>query len=223
MDTPYRAFDIKHKMLRFDSQRIRHKNAPHTGDRFVIVCFNTDLNYKYKSDEWVKDRGDQRSLRLKREYCDREEEYLTSRNADTEREVLLKLLAQSKYKLLLKDNSTDGGNSKYDDNGGRFMSFGATASRELQQEREARGIFSKFEKNKNNQIYAALYKAVREYLNALAPDDNFFGLNERSLYQSCVIAKNSQCVWRVDKKSLGGAVLTTLGDFTGGELLLADD
>ena len=71
--------------------------------------------------------------------------------------------------------------------------------------------------------YAALYKAVREYLNALAPDDNFFGLNERSLYHACIIAKNSQCVWHADKKNLGGAVLTTLGNFTGGELLLADD
>lgn len=219
---PHNSFDIKHKMLRFDSQRVKHKNAPHTGDRFVIVCFNTDLNYKTETEEWWKDRGDQRSLRLKQEYCDRKEEYLPLRNADAEREVLLHLLKQSRYKTLLKDNSTEGSNSKYDENGGRFMSFGVTASRELQQERMARGVFSKFEKNKNNQIYAVLYKAVREYLNALAPVDNFFGVSENAMYHSCIIAKNSQCVWHTDRLNLGGAVLTTVGDFTGGELLLAE-
>ena len=89
---PHNSFDIKHKMLRFDSQRVKHKNAPHTGDRFVIVCFNTDLNYKTETEEWWKDRGDQRSLRLKQEYCDRKEEYLPLRNVDAEREVLLHLL-----------------------------------------------------------------------------------------------------------------------------------
>ena len=69
-------------------------------------------------------------------------------------------------------------------------------------------------------IYFLLYKAVRDYINALAPVDNFFGMEHDSLYHACIIAKNSQCVWHVDKNNLGGAVLTTLGDFTGGELLI---
>jgi hypothetical protein len=214
------SHDIKHKLLRFDSQRVQHKNAPHEGNRFVLVFYNTDINYKTKSPEWLKDRGDQRSLRLHREYHDREAEELPTKNADAERDALLQVLSTKKYKSLSKDNSTDGGNRKYDDNGGRFISFGVTASRELQKEREAKGIFSKFEKNKNNHIYFLLYKAVRDYINALAPVDNFFGMEHDSLYHACIISKNSQCVWHVDKNNLGDAVLTTLGDFTGGELLI---
>ena len=58
---------------------------------------------------------------------------------------------------------------------------------------------------------------MRDYINALAPVNNFFGMEYDSLYHVCIIAKNSQCVWH---KNLGGAVLTTLRDFTGGELLV---
>ena len=187
-----------------------------------MVFYNTDLNYKNKSDTWLRDRGDQRSLRLKNEYQDKEAEQLPVRNADVQRNELLKILSKKQYKLLQKDNSTSGGHPKYDENGGRFISFGVTVSREGMEERESRGIFSKFEKNNNNQSHFLLYKAVCNYINTLSPVDNFFGMKKDSLYHACIISKNSQCVWHRDKYNLGGAVLTTLGDFRGGELLVRD-
>ena len=138
---------------------------------------------------------------MHREYHDREAEELPTKNADGERDALLQVLSTQKYKSVSKDNSTD------DDSGGRFISFGVTASRELQKERETKGIFSKFEKNKNNHVYFLLYKAVRDYISALAPFDNFFGMEHDSLYHACIIAKNSQCVWHVDKNNLGVGVV----------------
>ena len=40
------AYGIRHRVVRADTASWLHKNAPHTGARYVIVLYNKDLNYK---------------------------------------------------------------------------------------------------------------------------------------------------------------------------------
>ena len=43
----YRTYDVRHCLLQADTTRLLHHNAPHrAGDRYAIVLFNKDLNYK---------------------------------------------------------------------------------------------------------------------------------------------------------------------------------
>ena len=82
--------------------------------------------------------------------------------------------------------------------------------------REARGLVTRATVNANNRTYAALYQALRAYLDALAP--GLFG--PTGTYHACIVSKNSQCVWHCDKSNIGHAALTALGEFEGGELLI---
>ena len=43
----YPIYSIRHRLVQADTKRLLHRNAPHRdGDRYVIVLFNKDLNYK---------------------------------------------------------------------------------------------------------------------------------------------------------------------------------
>ena len=42
----YDSYDIHNRLLQADTTNLLHKNAPHVGDRCVIVLFNKDLCYK---------------------------------------------------------------------------------------------------------------------------------------------------------------------------------
>ena len=54
-------------------------------------------------------------------------------------------------------------------------------------------------------------------MDALAP--GVFG--SASTYHACIVSKNSQCRWHLDKSNIGHAAPTALGDFKeGGELLI---
>jgi len=51
---------------------------------------------------------------------------------------------------------------------------------------------------------------------------NLFGTTSSHQFQSCIVAKNSQCEWHTDKYNIGHACFTALGDYTGGELLVEE-
>ena len=54
-------------------------------------------------------------------------------------------------------------------------------------------------------------------MDALAP--GVFG--PTAVYHACIVSKNSQCRWHLDKSNIGHTALTALGDFEeGGELLI---
>ena len=39
-------------------------------------------------------------------------------------------------------------------------------------------------------------------------------------YSSILLAKNSKCNWHLDKQNVGSSIITALGDYTGGKLLV---
>ena len=98
------------------------------------------------------------------------------------------------------------------------LSFGVSQSRKLRTACAAQGVYTRETENAHNRQYAALYRALCAYLDALAP--GVFG--QTAIYHACIISKNSQCVWHTDKSNIGHAALTALGAFKGGELLVED-
>ena len=74
------------------------------------------------------------------------------------------------------------------------------------------------DENANNGSHLRLYGDLLDYMAWFAP--NVFSEDPESMFNSCIIAKDSQCVWHKDTNNIGPAALTTLGNFTGGELLV---
>ena len=70
----------------------------------------------------------------------------------------------------------------------------------------------------NNVKYGKVYESFCRYMSVFSP--GVFG--EYSMYASCIISRNSQCNWHTDTKNIGNAALSTLGEFTGGYLLIQD-
>jgi hypothetical protein len=212
---PHHAYDIRHRVLQADTRRLLHKNAPHTGgNRYVIVLFNKDMNYKGTTEC-------ARSVAIRAAPAMLAPRYLETRTgADVEgaREWLLAVLARTR---LPPDRCGDlaVNHPKYGPHRARLVSFGISQSRKNRAAREARGLITRATVNANNRTYAALYAALRAYLDALTP--GLFG--PTGTYHACIISKNSQCVWHCDKSNIGHAALTALGDFEGGELLIMVD
>ena len=98
-----------------------------------------------------------------------------------------------------------------------LLSFGVSQSRKSRRVREAQGMPTRETENTHNHRYPELYTALCAYMDALAPGT--FG--SASTYHTCIVSKNSQCQWHLDKSNIGYAALTALGDFEeGGELLI---
>jgi hypothetical protein len=205
-------------MVRADTLHLLHKNAPHTsGDRYVVVLYNKDLNYS-KSSIHLRSAGIKQQPRCETAYtC-----VFDSDEVRRAREKLLKILAHTKLPrdrctAVLK-NSVVRPHSKYGANTAQFVSFGITASRKCRLARAALGMYTRESQNANNTRYPQLYSAFCEYMNVFAPGK--FG--QDGVYHACIISKNSQCEWHTDRRNIGHASLSALGTFEGGELLIQD-
>ena len=217
MTFPYSKYDIRNKLLRAETSTLRHKNALHTeGDRYVIVLYNKNLNYA----------GTQtctRSCAIKAQ-SPVQTSYLLSKDSllvDQYRKELLSLLSETKFP---KERSSAMSNtishSKYGSNEAHVISFGISASRKSRQVRAEAGITTRKAVNTNNTKYLRLYQTLYAYLEAMHP--TLFGFRADHKYHACIVAKNSQCEWHMDKHNIGHACFTALGDYTGGEVMIED-
>ncbi len=205
------AYGIRHRVVRADTASWLHKNAPHTGTRYVIVLYNKDLNYK-GSTECARSVAVRGAAALERP------EYLKTREGEDvarARDNLLTVLERSTLPL---DRCGNGAalHEKYASNPARLLSFGVSASRQSRAKRAARGLLTRATPNLNNVRYPAVYRALCAYLDALAP--GLFAPDGE--YHACIVAKDAQCVWHRDKRNIGHAALTALGMFEGGVLLI---
>ena len=210
----HRTYDIRHRLLQADTTRLPHRNAPHHGaDRYAIVLFNKDLNYK----------GTDRCARLTaiREAPPLGEPvYVETREGEEvgvvrARAALLEVLGRTR---LPADRCGDlaVNHPKYSSQV-HLLSFGVLQLRKSRRVREAQGVPTRETENAHNHRYAELYAALCAYMDALAP--GVFG--PTAVYYACIVSKNSQCRWHLDKSNIGYAALTALGDFEeGGELLI---
>jgi hypothetical protein len=110
------------------------------------------------------------------------------------------------------------GHSKYGTNTAHFISLGITASRKSRKARAEHGLLTRKSTNMNNIKYPKLYYTFHQYINELHPKI----FSEDGMYHACIIAKNSQCEWHVDKHNIGHASLTCVGDYTGGQLMVEE-
>lgn len=199
------SVDVRHRLVRFDSQRLQHKNAPHTGTRYAIVLFNKDLNYAGSTE-------DARSNRIK---ADPPVHLSVVPTYPADQAAFLEVLDATRFP---QDRSTAGKpHSKYGETRGTFLSFGDTQSRKSRTARLEMGLTTRRSDNQNNTKYATLYQAFRTYMEVFAP--GVFG----GVYTSCIIAKNSQCEWHCDTGNIGHASITALGPYKGGKLLVESD
>lgn len=210
----YKSYDIHNKIVQAETSTLRHKNAPHKGDRYCIVLYNKNLNYS---------NGDDctRSSNIKKQeptFTHMLPVFDTLPIQAYRSELLTVLNATNFPKDRCSALSKTPAHSKYGTNTAHFISLGITASRKSRKERAEQGLLTRKSVNMNNIKYPKLYYAFSQYINELHP--NIFG--ENAMYHACIIAKNSQCEWHVDKYNIGHASLTCVGDYTGGELMLEE-
>lgn len=212
----YDTYNIKNKFLLFESSHLLHKNASWSGDRYAIVFFNKDLNYVNSR----LSKKCQRSMRLLKQKRKQPITWLKTTTPVNERLVqqkrtrLLQFLKATKF---LEDRTSGlKPSSKYGDNRGEFISFGVTKTRKNRKKREVHGIYTRKNINQNNTKYKSIYDALCKYVNTRIP--NFFGTKDSCLFHMCIIAKNSQCEWHLDAGNVGPAVISALGNFSGGAL-----
>lgn len=207
MNSPnHQAYDIRNTLLRAETKHLLHKNAPHTGNRYVVVLYNKDLNYTGES-LCTRSCGIRDAPMVQTAFLP------TADNETVEalRTSLLKELEKTKF---AQDRCTQNKpHKKYGTNYGYFLSFGITATRKARGDRATRKAH-----NMNNTKHTELYAKFFAYINTLHP--GIFG--EDGIYHGCIIAKNSMCEWHRDETNIGHATLTALGNYTGGELLLED-
>lgn len=206
----HNSYDIHNKLIQFDSYRIPHMNAPWKGDRYAIVFFNKDLNYVDSPDVCG------RSNRIRQTKPSDEIILLDYADASDERKKLMNIINSTHF----PEDRTSGlrVSTKYGKTRGSFIAFGVTKTRKNRKERASKGIYTRKEMNINNTRHAELYNALSTYINTMYP--NLFGIDDKCMYHACIIAKNSQCIWHVDAGNIGPCVITALGDFEGGELLI---
>ena len=209
----YDAHDVKHLLVQFDSQRLRHQNAEWKGTRYVVVFFNKDVNYR---DAPV----DRRTVRLKRQaQTPRPLCTLSVRDTALAREARAALVRTLDATHFPEDRTTSTRpHSKYGDQRGTFLSFGVSQSRKPRATRRAQGLLTRKSANQNNRKYAEVYAALGRYMDAFAP--GVFGTTSASKYQTCIVAKDSRCEWHCDSGNIGPGAITGLGAYTGGALLV---
>jgi hypothetical protein len=208
----YHTYDIRHRLLQADTTQLPHRNAPHRGgDRYAIVLFNKDLNYK-GTDRCARSTAIREAPPLG------EPVYMETREGEEVERARTALLDVLRRTRLPADRCGDlaVNHPKYSSEA-HLLSFGISQSRKSRRVREVQGLPTRETENAHNHRYSQLYAALCTYMDALAPGT--FG--PTAVYHACIVSKNSQCRWHLDKSNIGHAALTALGDFEeGGELLI---
>jgi len=216
MTFTHSSYDVRNKLLQAETATLRHKNAPHTGDRYVIVLYNKDLNYA-GTDTCKRSCAIKTQQPVPIAYLNTNESLVVEQY----RKELLSLLDETKIPKDRCSASTKHiTHSKYGTNEAHFLSFGVSASRKSRQVRAEAGITTRKSSNVNNTKYIRIYQTLCSYLECLHP--LLFGESADHKFHACIVAKNSQCEWHTDKYNIGHACFTALGDYTGGEVLIED-
>ena len=208
----YRTYDIRNRILEFDSGRILHKNAPWVGTRYVCVFYNKDLNYKGSN-------LCERSTRLLQKHPTPTQWVHTAPDTETLQYVRREFEREMDRTIFPEERVRGTSSSaKYGLRRGTFISFGITQSRGNRKNRSTRGLHTRKQTNDNNRKYAALYTALCRFTDLLKP--GLFGTDDSNEYHACIIAKNSQCEWHTDADNLGGCAIMGVGKYGGGELMM---
>jgi hypothetical protein len=190
-----------------------HCTAHFEGKRWFISAFNYDFNY-------IGQTCCKHSHDLHQQPY-HPPQHLNIQMAGPKFEALKKLLRSKRY-FLLPFTGQRPNPTKYDPEQKvkvRGVSFGLRKSRETKEEREANGVFTKAVQASGNTDHPDLYKALKEALaESLGP--SFFGATSKHQYRSLFLSYNALSLDHVDTNNLGDSVVFTMGDYTGGELMV---
>jgi hypothetical protein len=191
------AHDIKNNVLRFNGARCYHKNAEHTGDRIVMVFFNTDFS---SHDRWRGLHGpDELTEEIRRQPVVTVPECIPIKSDET-----CITLRNNILKEVEKVDWMNRQQVKY--NGKSSMILFGHVLKPYQV--KARNITAA------SIAYPELHKTLNDYI------DHIIGPDTANKYSTILLAKNSQCNWHLDKQNIGSSLIHCIGDFEGGELLV---
>ena len=197
-------FDVNGAAVEFDGRRLMHKNAPFVGDRYCLVFFNPDFSYH----DTHMTHAHAKTEKLRAMHIAHPHE-IARVNTDEQRKtraILLTELGRTSFVCRPKGR----GHGKYP-NQSRTLVFGKTRSRG-----EFDGISSKMQEAPANKRHARVLAAIYGYMAAL--------IGQRvEDYAGVFVSYNSPCDWHYDKSNVGPSIITCIGDYTGGELLVDID
>lgn len=210
----YTSYNIRHRFLQASTQHHYHKNAEWEGNRYTIVLFNLNTCYANHIDERT------RQLTEQPPHSPRYLDVHTGTEVERTRAHLLAVCEGTRFPM--DRCSVRGGkatsHSKYGDTVGYVIPLGEVKSRESRKDREERGLVDRSEFGRKNLHYMDVYDAFCAYMDAVCV--GLFGMHGQ--YRSAIISKNSACTWHLDESNVGDAVLSCIGEFRRGELLVED-
>lgn len=188
-------FDLNGRFVRFDGKRLLHRNDAHEGDRYVIVLYNPDFSYHDTFMRLAHDRTE--TIRHK----PIPPPHVVAES--TEQAPLLAAL-QAERRWVSRSSRA---HLKYGANDSHTLTFG------LRRSRRAFDGGDKAEPCTANKTHATLLAALGTYLRGALGD-------VADEYAAWFVARNSACQWHLDSNNVGDSIITTVGNYTGGELLI---
>ena len=192
------SYDLQQNAVEFDGSRWKHMNTEWEGDRYVVVYFNIDFS---QHDRWRGLHGpDHRTEEaraaplLTRPVC------TPIDTASMECIELRQQLLHHIYQVAFLNRPQ----LKYQ-NKSEIVLFGECTQPYHVKERHP---------CKGNELYPALHSLLKQYV------DYIMQKSVSHTYSTILLAKNSKCVWHLDKQNVGSSIITALGTYTGGKLLV---
>ena len=213
-------FNLKESVVIFNGSDLYHTNANWTNDRYVIILFNPDFSFHDAQRKLFS--LDPRTEELRFQCVDAPSVMKkVKRTAERSRQVdeILRLAAAAQFMNTKQ--------SKYE-NLPQMLHFGyGVARNHLMRTAHANtyagvspgGLEQGNLKNKRMLSKATtqfpdLHGALRRYM------DSLVGSEVTAEFASMLFAKNSKCNWHRDRRNVGATLITAIGDYVGGELLI---
>ena len=195
------SWNLHEVAVQFDGRRTPHKTAKFSGDRYCIVLYNPDLSYHNKGFTHIHERTEQ--LRPPTNEAPKEVGRVVTDSQKSARRELSRQLHNAKWVTYQGAKS----HSKYAGAPSTTLCFG-TARRLGPYKNKCKG-----KPAVANKTHKPLYRALRLYLRALlgATVDDYAGV---------FVARNSVCDWHYDATNVGPSIITCVGEYEGGDLLI---
>ena len=193
------SYSVQTNAVEFDGSRWKHMNTEWDGTRYVVVYFSIDFS---GHDRWTGLNGpDHRTEEaraaplLTRPVC------TPIDTASTECVELRQQLLDHIYQVEFLNRPQ----LKYENQKSEIILFGECTQPYHAKHRHP---------CKGNELYPALHSLLKKYV------DYIMQRPVSHTYSTILLAKNSKCNWHLDKQNVGSSIITALGPYTGGELLV---
>jgi len=195
------TWDLYERAVEFDGRRLPHKTAPFSGDRYCIVVYNPDFSFHDRYMTHAHERSEE--LRAMAIAPPSEIARVSTDEQKGASANLLRELQQSRW----VSRSGKKSHEKYAGGDSHTLVFGKTRTRAAYEGK------SKARDAPANKTHRPLLLALQLYLRALIGPrvDEYTGL---------FVAHNSTSSWHFDRSNVGPSIITCIGEYEGGALLI---